>query len=153
MSPVVSVMITSATMHIDTMDATSKTGKPKWNGVDTPTQSASPTLVHDVMPIGIATTVPMTMPSRMDTRASAGGANRSISTMRTSTPAASATFFIGADPSSPPPVLTQPAATLISVNPMMVITVPVTSAGKNLRSLANTGASTIMKMPDAITEP
>ena len=43
MSPVVSVMITSATMHIDTIAETSNVGKPKWNGVLTPTASASPT--------------------------------------------------------------------------------------------------------------
>ena len=51
----------------------------------------------------------------------------------------------------PPPA--QPAATGISDSPMIKITVPVTSGGKNLSSLANTGASSIMKMPEAITEP
>ena len=36
---------------------------------------------------------------------------------------------------------------------LIKITVPVTNGGKNLSSLANTGASSIMKSPEAITEP
>ena len=39
MSPVVSVMITSATMHIDTMALIWNVGMPKWNGVLTPNQA------------------------------------------------------------------------------------------------------------------
>ena len=89
----------------------------------------------------------------MEIRAIAGGANRSISTINSNVPAASATFSIGA-PSSvirPPP--TQFAATPNSDNPMIRITVPVTSGGKNRTNCAKKGASTIMKMPQAITEP
>ena len=52
---------------------------------------------------------------------------------------------------TPPP--TQPAATGISDSPMIKITVPVTSGGKNRSSFEKTGASNIMKMPLAITEP
>ena len=51
----------------------------------------------------------------------------------------------------PPPA--QPAATGIRVRPMTRMTVPVTSGGKKRSSLANTGASSIMKIPLAITEP
>ncbi len=52
---------------------------------------------------------------------------------------------------TPPPA--HPAATGIRDNPMIKITVPVTNGGKNLSSFANTGASSIMKTPEAITEP
>ena len=97
--------------------------------------------------------MPITSPSRMDSRAKAGGANRSINKMMINVAAAKARL-IGAPKSSeaaPPPA--QPAATGISDRPMIKITVPVTSGGKNLSSLANTGASNIMKMPEAITDP
>ena len=83
----------------------------------------------------------------------AGGANRSMSKIKTSVPRANARL-IGAPKSSeaaPPPA--QPAATGISDSPMIKMTVPVTNGGKNRSSLANTGASSIMKMPQAITEP
>ena len=73
--------------------------------------------------------------------------------MSSNVPAANATFFIGA-PSSvirPPP--TQLAATPNSDRPMIRMTVPVTSGGKKRTSFAKNGASTIMKMPQAITDP
>ena len=51
----------------------------------------------------------------------------------------------------PPP--TQLAATPNSDNPMIRMTVPVTNGGKNRTSFAKNGASTIMKMPQAMTDP
>jgi hypothetical protein len=51
----------------------------------------------------------------------------------------------------PPP--NQPAATRISETPMIKMMVPVTSGGKKRISLPNTGASSIMNSPHAITEP
>ena len=73
--------------------------------------------------------------------------------MNSSVPAASATFFIGAPSSVTRPPPTQFAATPNSDSPMIRMTVPVTSGGKNRTSLANSGASSIMKMPAAITDP
>ena len=75
--------------------------------------------------------MPITRPSRIDSRAKAGGANRSINKMMIKVAAAKARL-IGAPKSSeatPPPA--QPAATGISDNPMIKMTVPVTSGGKN----------------------
>ena len=93
------------------------------------------------------------MPNRIEIRASAGGPNRSISTMSSKVPAANATFFTGAPSSviSPPP--TQLAATPNSDSPIIRMTVPVTSGGKNRTSFAKNGASTIMNTPQAITDP
>ena len=153
MSPVVSVMITSATMHIEMMALTWNVGKPKWNGVLTPNQAWSETWLKSVSPNGTATRVPITSPSRMDSRAKAGGANRSISKMMIKVAAANARLTGAPKSSEPAPPPAQPAATGISDSPMIKITVPVTNGGKNLSSLANTGASNIMNTPDAITEP
>ena len=89
----------------------------------------------------------------MDSRAKAGGPNRSINKMMIKVAAAKARFTGAPKSSEPAPPPAQPAATGISDNPMIKITVPVTNGGKNLSSLANTGASNIMNTPDAITEP
>ncbi len=119
----------------------------------TPTQLAFGTLSQLVSPSGMATMVPMTMDSRMEIRASAGGANRSINTISSSVPAASATFSIGAPSAVTVGLPTQLAATPNSDSPMIRITVPVTSGGKNRTSWAKNGANRIMNRPQAITEP
>ena len=96
---------------------------------------------QEARPNGIEARVPINRPSRIDSRCRAGGAKRSISRMTTSVKKANPRF--SGEPNSgdaaPPPA--QPAATAISDSPMMRITVPVT------------GASSIMKTPEAITEP
>ena len=146
-------MITSATMHIDRMALTWKIGKPKWNGVLTPNHACSPTLLKSASPNGIATSVPSTRPSRIDSRANGPGANRSISRMMIKVSAAKARLIGAPKSSDPAPPPAQPAATGISDRPMIKITVPVTSGGKNFSSFAKTGASNIMNRPEAITDP
>ncbi len=153
MSPVVSVMITNATTHIEMTALTSKVGTPKWNGVLTPNQASSPTWLKSVRPNGMAMMVPMISPDRMDSRARAGGAKRSITKISTRVPAAKAMLRTAPKSSAPTPPPAQPAATGISDRPMIKITVPVTSGGKNRSSLANTGASRIMNRPQEITAP
>ena len=54
----VSVMITSITMVMDRIAANSKVGNPKWNGVDTANQGASPIRLKLAMPSGTAISVP-----------------------------------------------------------------------------------------------
>ncbi len=55
--------------------------------------------------------------------------------------------------SAPAPPATQLPATGIRERPMMRITVPVTSGGKNRSSFPKTGASRIIATPETITEP
>ena len=76
MSAVVSVMITSITMNIETIAPTAKVGRPKWNGSVSWTMFASAIRLKLVSPNGIATTVPSTRPSRMATRPNAPGRKR-----------------------------------------------------------------------------
>ena len=58
MSAVVSVMITSITMTIETIAAISNCGGPKWNGVDTANHWACPIRLKSTLPNGHATNVP-----------------------------------------------------------------------------------------------
>ena len=104
------------------------------------------------MPSGIATAVPMTRPSRIDTRRSPSGANRSIAMMTISVKKPMPTA-LGSPKFGPVPPPNQPAATRISETPMMRMMVPVTRGGKKRMSRPNTGASSIMNSPHAITEP
>ena len=75
-SAVVSVMITIITMVIDRIAANSKVGKPKWNGVDTANQAASPIRLKSTMPSGQAISVPAASPTRMAIRLKKPGRNR-----------------------------------------------------------------------------
>ncbi len=153
MSPVVSVMMTSPTTSIDTIEARSNVGRPKWNGVTTANQAASPMPDPSTMPgTNSAATVPRTSPSSTETRASPRGAKRSTSTTASSTPAAKATSSGSAAPSFPPSVI-HPAATLVSETPMIRITVPVTIGGNSRTSCENHGATSTMKSPQAIVAP
>ena len=95
--------------------------------------------------------MPITRPSRIESRAKAGGANRSMSRITASVPAAKSTS-IGAAPLVDCPMI-QPPATFSSDRPMIRITVPVTIGGKNRMSIENTGAISIMKSPETITDP
>lgn len=100
----------------------------------------------------MATSVPITSPSRIDSRCSTGGAKRSTARMTTRVKNASPTF--PGDPyeglADPPP--TQPAATAVSDTPMIRMIVPVTSGGKNRSSWEKTDATRIMKSPEMITD-
>ena len=76
MSAVVSVMITSITMNMETIAPTAKVGRPKWNGRVSWKMLASAIREKLVNPNGIATTVPSTSPSRIATRPKAPGRKR-----------------------------------------------------------------------------
>src|SRR5215831_8636713 len=153
MSPVVSVIVTSITTTIDTIAATSKIGNPKWNGVLMPRILASDTPEKSVNPNGIATTVPSTIPTSTAIRLSTGGANRCTTTTLSNTPPAKATLRGAPKLGAPTPPAAQFAATGSSDTPMIVITVPVTSGGKNRNSLPHNGDSTITSSPETITAP
>ena len=150
MSPVVSVMMTSPTTSIDTTAASGNVGSPKWNGVTTANQPASPTPDQSTLPMGSATRVPSASPSSTERRARAGWANRSTSTTNSSVPAASARSDGAAEG---PLFVIQPAATSMSETPMTRMTVPVTSGGKNRSSAEKNGATRIMNSPHAMVAP
>jgi hypothetical protein len=76
MSAVVSVMITSITMVMETIAAISKVGVPKWNGVETASQSASPTRLKSVSPNAQATSVPSARLAKIATRLKKPGKKR-----------------------------------------------------------------------------
>ena len=76
MSAVVSVMITSITMVIDTIAARPNCGGPKWNGVETANHCAWPILLKSAMPSAAATRAPMTSPARMAMRLKKPGRKR-----------------------------------------------------------------------------
>ena len=83
-------------MSIDTIEATWKVGRPKWNGVTSANHAASPTSDQSTMPgTNSAATVPRTSPSSIDTRCRAGGAKRSMRTISASVPNAKATLIGG----------------------------------------------------------
>lgn len=153
MSPVVSVMITRATTSMDTTAAASKVGAPKWNGVLMPTQSASPTPSKSVKSSGTAATIPATIPISTAIRLKKGGANRCTARTTTSTPPASARFFGAPNSGEPAPPAAHLPATGSSDTPMIRITVPVTSGGKNRSSRPKTGASSTIARPATMTAP
>lgn len=68
MSAVVPVIVTSTTMSIEMIEATSKAGGPKARGVGKVTMPPSPTPEKSTIPIAWAITVPRTKGSRMDRR-------------------------------------------------------------------------------------
>jgi hypothetical protein len=76
MSAVVSVMITSITMTIETIAAISNCGGPKWNGVDTANHWARPIRLKSTLPNGHATSVLSTRRARIATRLRKPGRNR-----------------------------------------------------------------------------
>ena len=75
-SAVVSVMITSITMIMDTMAAASKVGAPKWNGVEIAKPCASDTGEKSTLPKIAATTPPASRPIRIAIREKNPGRNR-----------------------------------------------------------------------------
>lgn len=152
-SPVVSVIVTRATISIDAIAAPWNVGVPKWNGVLIPTQCASATPPKSVKPVGTATAVPTTMPTSTATRLRNGGAKRCTARTTTRTNAASATFFGAPKSFEPAPPATQLPATGSSETPMIRMTVPVTSGGKKRSSRPKTGASSIIASPATITAP
>lgn len=152
-SPVVSVIVTSATTSIDTIAEAWNVGVPKWNGVLIPTQSASPTPPKSVNPNGTATARPTAMPTSTAIRPRKGGANRCATSTTARTKPASARFFGSPKSFAPTPPAAQLPATGSSETPMIRMTVPVTSGGKKRSSLPKTGASNTIASPATITEP
>ncbi len=146
-------MVTSATTSIDMIADTRNSGAPKWNGVLTPTQSASPTPPKSVNPNGTATARPTAIPRSTAIRERKAGANRCTPSTTASTKAASARFFGSPKSFAPAPPAAQLPATGSSETPMIRITVPVTSGGKKRSSRPKTGASSMMASPATITEP
>ena len=141
MSAVVSVSVTKITISIETMAATWKVGIPKAKGVGTATTGPSRTAEKSATPRTAATRVPATMASRIDSREMVALPSFERTSTNTKVRAASPTFW--ADPNVSAdglPPMAHIAATGSSVSPMVVITTPVTTGGKNRMMVANRGA-------------
>lgn len=152
-----STAVTISTTISDTTAITSKRGAPKANGDVNPIQSASPTRPKSVSPASHATTVPATSPSSTAMVLQKPRKNLCINTIAAMVPSAymsqrplpgscAATGLCGLRVASPIP-------TGSSDTPMMVITEPVTTGGKNRMSRAKNGAIRKVNAPAAMTAP
>src|SRR5699024_6291698 len=140
MSAVVSVMMTRTTTTIEMMAPAENVGAPKASGVGSATIPASVMPEKSTLPNGTATTVPRTIPSRIDIREIVAIPTLESTTTMTSVINAS-TILLGAPKSSlPTPPMAHSAATDISDRPITVMIVPVTTGGKNFTTLAKNGA-------------
>ena len=140
MSAEVSTRVTITTMHMEMIAATWKVGMPKWNGVGKPNIGPWVTPEKSAMPRNTAITVPMTIANRIDRREMV--ALPILLSNSTSTSVNAAKPMLDMLPKSAArllPPMAQRAATGIRVRPMVVITMPVTSGGKNLVIRENTG--------------
>ena len=155
MSAVVSVRVTRITMSIEMMLAISKVGIPNPKICGRAKMSPSPTLLKSALPRKIATIVPSTIESRIARRETAPTGILLRTRTITSVMPASSRLSAGAPFAAPPsPVPTiQPAATGSRLRPIVVITVPVTTGGKNRITVANTGAISRPITEAAITDP
>ncbi|MNP20798.1 hypothetical protein D3C76_1133880 [compost metagenome] len=100
----------------------------------------SVTLLKSVMPSAQAISVPTTMASRIDRREMVALPSLlSSSTMAKVSPARPMLATLPNSGEALLPPITQRAATGIRVRPMVVMTIPVTSGGKNLVIRENTG--------------
>lgn len=154
MSAVDSVMETTMTTQSEMIAASANCGGPKWKGVGKPMMSASATGPKSVAPNGIAMTVPMTRPSstaicltkpRVKRRSS-----RTTRRVIPARPRLVAEPKSGASGEGP---WAQPKATGMSETPMRVMTVPVTTGGKNRTSLLKKGAAMKPSTPATMTAP
>ena len=154
MSAVVSVMMTRTTMAIDTMPARVNVGRPKANGVGNATMGPLPTPEKSAIPMIAETTVPMMIENSIDSREIAGMFARLSTITTSSVNPASAMFwtepYVGSFELLP---IAQFAATGIRLSPIVVITVPVTTGGKNLMIRAKNGVISKPMAAEAITAP
>lgn len=142
------------TMHIEMIAATWKVGMPKWNGVGNATSGPSVTLEKSAMPRNTAMTVPMTIARRIDRREIE--ALPSLLSSSTMTRVIAARPMLAMLPKSGAwllPPIAQRAATGIRVRPMVVMTMPVTSGGKNLVMREKIGVISNPISEAAITAP
>ena len=79
---IITTIITSVMVRIITR---SKVGMPKWKGVITPNQAASPTLSKFILPSATAITAPTMMPRSTEMLARKPLAKRAIARIATST--------------------------------------------------------------------
>src|SRR5699024_10813300 len=128
-------------------------GAPKANGSGTATAPLCPTSEKSVIPIRLATIVPMMIAIRMDNRDTVAMPTLLSSRTTTRVPAATARFFGSPQESEPSPPMAHPPATGNRLRPMVAITVPVTTGGKNLMILAKNGAINTPMTAATITEP
>jgi len=122
--------------------------------VVTPNHGDETTASKCASPSAQATSVPTTRPMRTATVAMKPRKTRWMITIRASVPSAYA-MYVGLVGSSvgPAPPAASAAATGSSAMPMMVITEPVTTGGKNRISLEKNGAMRKVKIPATITAP
>ena len=126
---------------------------PKKKGVEIPAHEALPMPEKSVTPKGMAMIVPSTSPSRMATRPMNPPKMRVMARMRASTMNARAILDGAPKLSESTPPAAHCIATGINDTPMMVITEPVTTGGKNRSSLLKYGAANTVSTPATITAP
>ena len=83
--PVDSIMTTTITSVMVRISTGSNTGRPNWNGSTRSNHLALATLLKFIMPLAVATTPPITMPSSTEMLPMKPLANLAISSMETST--------------------------------------------------------------------
>ena len=141
------------TTIIETIAATPNLGMPKKNGVVTPNQDDSATAEKVANPVAQATSVPATSPIRTATVAMNPRNTRWMTTISASVPRAKARLRQSSGCGSAAPPTASAAATGSSARPMIVMTDPVTTGGKNRISSPNTGAIRNVNSPATITDP
>ncbi|MCY1500149.1 hypothetical protein D9M68_341880 [compost metagenome] len=154
MSAEVSTRVTMITISIDRIAAMWNSGMPKCSGVGSATSGPSGTLEKSAMPQNTATTVPITIARRIDRREMLALPSLLSSSTVARVKAARPTLAMlpnSGDWLLPP--IAQRAATGIRVRPMVVMTMPVTSGGKNLVIRENTGVINRPISEAAITAP
>jgi hypothetical protein len=135
MSAVASVMITSMTISIEIMAATSNCGAPKWKRLGTAKTFAVPIWLKSVSPSGIEISVPSTIATSMPTRLVKPGTYFTINKVITRVTIPTKTFFTEPKSGVPGVPCIHPIEIGIKLSPMTVTTEPITSGGKNLSSL------------------
>jgi hypothetical protein len=155
MSAVDSVYVTIMTMHIVMIAAAANLGWPKWKKCGRPTHSASETLLKSTRPMNHATTVPTTTLIKAAICPTKPRKNRLTTRIVRITNPASAmrpTLPTYLSPcASSPRINVMPAPA--SDRPMMQITVPATSGGKNRSTMENGLAIIRPKMPEMRIAP
>src|SRR5699024_4340207 len=157
MPAVVSVRVTIITTTIEMIGAMWNSGTPSVNNAGGATIGPSPTVLKSAIPSGTAMTVPSTMPNRIDILETPPWLIRDSTIMINSVSAASpiAAMPPPASPAALPSPLSAAQSNALgsSVNPITVITEPVTTGGKNRTILPKTMLNAIPIRPAPIVAP
>ena len=140
MSAVVSVMVTNVTIHIEIMAATSKTGAPNWKTLGIAKNAPVPTLEKSTIPNIAAMIVPTAIAIKIAKRRTKGLrvilSNKITPKVANANPTLPGSPHVGAF--GLPPIIHR-ILTGIKDKPIMVMTDPVTTGGKNLNKREKKG--------------